>query len=399
MNTKKIIVPVIVAVALALPAASCKKGPAGGQAEAPEAAFDRSKIMFPVETQPVALRSLVYTVNAVGSVDAFEKVQVTARVSGVVDRVLFAEGNLARVDQVLVEIEPERYTPGRRVRPGLLREGRRLAGRRRGRPQAPRDRHRTEPGPHPRRRSRDLADPGGRGQVRRGPDEGRPQPGQAQPPRRLRPGAVRRDPPDPDGPDRSSTSRPEPSWRRSSGAIPCSSGSRSPSATPPGSGPGMKADFRVRNSEAQFAAKIVHVAESADDATRMVAVTAEVEDTGTRPCGPEPSPRSRSRSAASARPRSSRRRPSGRASAASSPTSSRTIRRRSASSSSACGPPTARSRSSAGLKPGERLVVRGAEALRDGAPVKRPPRRPRSRPPPTGRCPGRTRPERPGDQP
>ncbi|MCX6576185.1 MAG: efflux RND transporter periplasmic adaptor subunit, partial [Candidatus Aminicenantes bacterium] len=49
------------------------------------------------------------TVNAVGSIDAFEKVQVTARVSGVVDRVLFAEGNTVAVDQVLVEIEPERY--------------------------------------------------------------------------------------------------------------------------------------------------------------------------------------------------------------------------------------------------------------------------------------------------
>ena len=54
-------------------------------------------------------RSLIYTVNAVGSIDAFEKVQVTARVSGVVDRVLFAEGNMAAVSQVLVEIEPERY--------------------------------------------------------------------------------------------------------------------------------------------------------------------------------------------------------------------------------------------------------------------------------------------------
>jgi hydrophobe/amphiphile efflux-1 (HAE1) family protein len=55
------------------------------------------------------VRSLIFTVNAVGSVDAFEKVQVTARVAGVVDRVLFAEGNRAEVNQVLVEIEPERF--------------------------------------------------------------------------------------------------------------------------------------------------------------------------------------------------------------------------------------------------------------------------------------------------
>jgi multidrug efflux system membrane fusion protein len=52
---------------------------------------------------------MVYSVNAVGSVDAFEKVQVTSRVPGVVDRVLFAEGNTAAANQVLVEIEPERY--------------------------------------------------------------------------------------------------------------------------------------------------------------------------------------------------------------------------------------------------------------------------------------------------
>jgi multidrug efflux system membrane fusion protein len=69
----------------------------------------RSSIVFPVEIEEVRVRSLVFSVNAVGSVEAFEKVQVTSRVSGVVDRVLFSEGSLARVDQVLVEIETERY--------------------------------------------------------------------------------------------------------------------------------------------------------------------------------------------------------------------------------------------------------------------------------------------------
>ena len=92
---------------------SCKKGgPAEGQPAPPAkkgGAAEKSRVTFPVEVAPVTVRSLIYTVNAVGSVDAFEKVQVTARVSGVVDRVLFAEGNLAAVDQILVEIEPERY--------------------------------------------------------------------------------------------------------------------------------------------------------------------------------------------------------------------------------------------------------------------------------------------------
>jgi multidrug efflux system membrane fusion protein len=70
---------------------------------------DKARISYPVEVEEVKVRSLVYTVNAVGSIEAFEKVQVTARVAGIVDRVLFAEGNLAEVGQVLVEIEPERY--------------------------------------------------------------------------------------------------------------------------------------------------------------------------------------------------------------------------------------------------------------------------------------------------
>jgi multidrug efflux system membrane fusion protein len=89
---------------------SCKKGgdPAP-QGKRGGSSSDRSRIQYPVEVEPVTMQSLVYTVNAVGSIDAFEKVQVTARVSGVVDRVLFAEGNIVAVDQVLVEIEPERY--------------------------------------------------------------------------------------------------------------------------------------------------------------------------------------------------------------------------------------------------------------------------------------------------
>jgi len=68
------------------------------------------QVQFPVEVAPVAVQSLVYTVFAVGSVDAFEKVQVTARVAGVVDRVLFAEGRMVTLGQELVEIEPERYS-------------------------------------------------------------------------------------------------------------------------------------------------------------------------------------------------------------------------------------------------------------------------------------------------
>jgi len=71
--------------------------------------LSRMNIVYPVEATVVQLQDLVYTVSAVGSVEAFEKVQVTARVPGVVEKVLFSEGDHVQINQVLAEIEPERY--------------------------------------------------------------------------------------------------------------------------------------------------------------------------------------------------------------------------------------------------------------------------------------------------
>lgn len=73
----------------------------GGAKKGPQA--------FPVEVAPVEARDVQLVIPAVGSVDAFERVQVTARVSGVVERVKFTEGDLVKSGQVLVEIEPQRY--------------------------------------------------------------------------------------------------------------------------------------------------------------------------------------------------------------------------------------------------------------------------------------------------
>lgn len=99
-----IIVSIIVLLSTSMgcskdPAEARKKGPAGGP----------GAMMFPVETITVEEQAVTYSINAVGSVEAFEVVQVTARVAGVVDKVRFAEGTQVRTDQVLVEIEPERY--------------------------------------------------------------------------------------------------------------------------------------------------------------------------------------------------------------------------------------------------------------------------------------------------
>jgi multidrug efflux system membrane fusion protein len=64
---------------------------------------------FPVEVAPVEARSVEYSVNAVGSVEAFERVEITSRIPGAVERVHFSEGNVVEPGSLLVEIEPERY--------------------------------------------------------------------------------------------------------------------------------------------------------------------------------------------------------------------------------------------------------------------------------------------------
>ncbi len=68
-----------------------------------------SRVQFPVETMQVKARRVEYQVVAVGSVEAFEEVQVTARVAGVVERIHFAEGEAVEKDKILSEIEPQRY--------------------------------------------------------------------------------------------------------------------------------------------------------------------------------------------------------------------------------------------------------------------------------------------------
>ncbi len=81
-----------------------KGGDAGG-----DRGGDRKKMRFPVETVQVSTEEVSYTIIAVGSVEPFEIVQVTARVSGAVDRVGFIEGRSVSSGTVLVEIDAERY--------------------------------------------------------------------------------------------------------------------------------------------------------------------------------------------------------------------------------------------------------------------------------------------------
>jgi len=84
----------------------------GGEAPPGGPAGAKAAIRFPVEVAPVETRRVEYTVGGIGSVEAFEKVLATARVAGVVDRVRFTEGDTVTDGQVLAEIEPERFRLG-----------------------------------------------------------------------------------------------------------------------------------------------------------------------------------------------------------------------------------------------------------------------------------------------
>ena len=64
---------------------------------------------FAVDVMPVEARTVDYVVQAPGSIDAFEHVQVTARVAGIVDKVQFSEGQNVKKGDSLVVIDSERF--------------------------------------------------------------------------------------------------------------------------------------------------------------------------------------------------------------------------------------------------------------------------------------------------
>ena len=82
-------------IALGIICASCSADHSAAGQKNP--ASSRTKMQFPVETViRVQNRAVTYSLNAVGSVEAFEKVQITARVAGVVEKVQFTEGESRR---------------------------------------------------------------------------------------------------------------------------------------------------------------------------------------------------------------------------------------------------------------------------------------------------------------
>ena len=329
----------------------------------------RGEIEFPVEVAPVEARAVEYSVTAVGSVEAFERVEITARVPGAIERIHFAEGSVVGPGTLLAEIEPERYrlavrsaqatlekaqAGGAEARTGLERReavnAKNPALVKEEDLDAWRTRVSTAKAEVAQARSAvDLAQLNLREAFVRAPAAGVIQTRNVQTGQYVQPGATL-----------ATLVRREPLLLRFQ--VPEQDAARLH--------PGMKARFNVRESKREYTASLTHVAASADSTSRMVAVTAHVDDPSrgelrpgsfaqaTVPVGsPEPAP---------VIPQTAVR-PSERGFLAY-VVEGDVARERELT----LGQRTADGRVEvrSGIRPGEQLVVRGGEALRDGAKVR-----------------------------
>ena len=114
MTRTRLLLATVLALGLAsasLGLSACKREPAAGAAPERGGRGMRGDggLVFAVDTLEVQSKKVDYGVTAPGTIEAFERVQVTARVAGVVDRVAFSEGQEVKKGDVLVVIDSERY--------------------------------------------------------------------------------------------------------------------------------------------------------------------------------------------------------------------------------------------------------------------------------------------------
>ncbi len=258
-----------------LPLGCSKK--AGSPAQEGGGGRGRGQIEFPVEVEPVEARSVEYAVSAVGSVEAFERVAITSRVPGAIDRIHFAEGNLVAPGTLLVEIEPERYRLAVRSARATLEKAQAaeaeartgLSRREAVNAKNPalvkeedldawRTRVFTAKAEVAQARSGlDLAELNLREAFVRAPAAGIIQTRNVQTGQYVQPGVTL-----------ATLVRREPLLLRFQ--VPEQDAARIR--------PGMRAKFNVREADRQYTATLTHVAASADSTSRMVAITAQIDD-------------------------------------------------------------------------------------------------------------------------
>ncbi|MBU8894648.1 efflux RND transporter periplasmic adaptor subunit [Corallococcus sp. H22C18031201] len=271
---------VVLSVAVLATGAGCKKDEAGAPGAPPAAGKGgpgggRGPLQFPVEVAPVEARDVEYVVSAVGSVDAFERVQITARVPGAVERVLFMEGQAVKRGEVLAEIEPNRYAIAVRAAEAALQKAQASLADAQAGAQRRSAVNTERPGLLPAeelqtynaraataqaevaaaKAALEQAQLNQRDAYVKAPMDGVLQTRTVQTGQYLQPGAVM-----------ATLLRREPLLLRFN----------VPEADVARIQPGMTARFTVRSDGGAYAGKITHVSASADDQSRMVAVTAEV---------------------------------------------------------------------------------------------------------------------------
>jgi membrane fusion protein, multidrug efflux system len=112
---KKILLALLAVTAPIVPLVACKRdtpspdATQGGGGRGGRGMRGDGGLVFAVDLLEVDAKKVDYIVTAPATIEAFERVQVTARVSGVVDKVAFTDGQQVKQGDVLVIIDSERY--------------------------------------------------------------------------------------------------------------------------------------------------------------------------------------------------------------------------------------------------------------------------------------------------
>jgi len=94
---------------LSMALTSCKSDAGNAKGAGRGGAGGKGAAVYAVDVIEVEAKQVDYVVQAPGNLEAFERVQVTSRVAGVVDKVSFSEGQEVKKGDLLVIIESERY--------------------------------------------------------------------------------------------------------------------------------------------------------------------------------------------------------------------------------------------------------------------------------------------------